>query len=43
GGTIEGFQDPKFKRLPKALITCGVISLFCGVFAAIAANLGGLI
>jgi tetrahydromethanopterin S-methyltransferase subunit D len=43
GGTIEGFHDPKFKRLPKALITCFVISLFCGVFVWLAANLGGLI
>jgi len=40
GGTIEGFQDPKFKRLPKALVTCFVISLFCGVFVWLAANLG---
>ena len=43
GGTIEGFHDPKFKRLPKALITCFVISLFCGVLVWLAANLGGLI
>jgi len=43
GGTIEGFHDPKFKRLPKALITCFVISLFCGVFVWLAANLGGLL
>jgi len=43
GGTIEGFHDPKFKRLPKALITCFVISLFCGVFVVMAATLGGLI
>lgn len=42
GGTIEGFQDPKFKRLPKALLTCGVISLFCGVLVWVVANFGGL-
>jgi len=43
GGTIEGFHDPKFKRLPKALITCFVISLFCGVLVWLAANLGGVV
>ncbi|RLG32055.1 tetrahydromethanopterin S-methyltransferase subunit D [Methanosarcinales archaeon] len=43
GGTIEGFHDPKFKRLPKALVTCFVISLFCGVSVWLAANLGGLL
>jgi tetrahydromethanopterin S-methyltransferase subunit D len=44
GGTIEGFQDPKFKRLPKALITCFVISLLCGVLVWVAAtNLGGVL
>ena len=42
GGTIEGFQDPKFKRLPKALVSCGVISLLCGVLVVLVVNLGGL-
>jgi tetrahydromethanopterin S-methyltransferase subunit D len=43
GGTIEGFQDPKFKRLPKAILTCGVISLLSGVLVWVVANMGGLI
>ena len=43
GGTIEGFQDPKFKRLPKALLTCGIISLLSGVLVWVVANMGGLI
>ncbi len=43
GGTIEGFHDPKFKRLPKALFSCFFVSLFCGVFVCVVALLGGLI
>ncbi|MBE0522923.1 MAG: tetrahydromethanopterin S-methyltransferase subunit D [Methanosarcinales archaeon] len=33
GGTIEGFHDPKFKRVPKAIIACLVASLLCAVIA----------
>ena len=36
GGTIEGFHDPKFKRLPKALISCFVVSLLCGIVICLA-------
>jgi tetrahydromethanopterin S-methyltransferase subunit D len=43
GGTIEGFHDPKFKRLPKAILTCGIISLLSGVLVWVVANMGGLI
>ncbi len=43
GGTIEGFHDPKFKRLPKALFSCFFVSLFCGVFVGMVAFIGGLI
>jgi tetrahydromethanopterin S-methyltransferase subunit D len=33
GGTIEGFHDPKFKRVPKAIISCLIASLLCAVIA----------
>lgn len=29
-GTIEGPHDPKFKRVPRAVIGCAVASAFCG-------------
>lgn len=32
-GTIEGFHDPKFKRVPKAIVACFVASLLCGIIA----------
>ena len=31
GGTIEGYYDPKFKRLPKAVIVSAVITFICGM------------
>lgn len=31
GGTIEGFYDPKFKKLPKAIAVSAVITLICGI------------
>ncbi len=34
-GTIEGFHDPKFKRLPKAILACFIASLLCGIVAVI--------
>ncbi len=41
-GTIEGFHDPKFKRLPFALATSLAVSLLCGIVVVIAATvLGG--
>ena len=33
GGTIEGFQDPKFKRIGTGIIACAVASIFAGIFA----------
>jgi len=30
-GTIEGPHDPKFKRVPRAIIGCAVASAFCGL------------
>lgn len=36
GGTIEGFHDPKFRRvLPKDAFTSFVVSLICGVVAVL--------
>ncbi|MDL2260759.1 tetrahydromethanopterin S-methyltransferase subunit D [Methanimicrococcus sp. OttesenSCG-928-J09] len=31
GGTIEGFYDPKFKKLPKAAIVSAIITFICGI------------
>lgn len=31
GGTIEGFHDPKFKRLPRGALACIVASLVIGI------------
>ncbi|MEI7827070.1 MAG: tetrahydromethanopterin S-methyltransferase subunit D, partial [Euryarchaeota archaeon] len=33
GGTIEGFHDPKFKRIPKAIVASLVVSAVGGLFA----------
>jgi tetrahydromethanopterin S-methyltransferase subunit D len=33
GGTIEGFHDPKFKRLPKSVVASLVVSAVGGLFA----------
>lgn len=33
GGTIEGFHDPKFKRIPKAIVSCLIASLLCAIIA----------
>jgi len=40
-GTIEGFHDPKFKRLPKALISSFAVSLLCGIVVVLATTLLG--
>ncbi len=43
-GTIEGFHDPKFKRVPKAILACFIASLLCGIIAVTipgAAMMGG--
>ncbi len=34
-GTIEGFHDPKFKRVPRAVQACLVASLVIGIFAVL--------
>jgi tetrahydromethanopterin S-methyltransferase subunit D len=34
-GTIEGFHDPKFKRVPKAFQACVVASLIIGIIAVL--------
>lgn len=33
GGTIEGFHDPKFKRVPRGILGCLVASLVTGIVA----------
>lgn len=39
GGTIEGFHDPKFRRvLPKDAVTSFVVSLLCGILAILIAG-----
>lgn len=39
GGTIEGFHDPKFRRvLPKDSVTSFAVSLICGVVAVLIAG-----
>ncbi|HDJ37927.1 MAG TPA: tetrahydromethanopterin S-methyltransferase subunit D [Methanosarcinales archaeon] len=40
-GTIEGFHDPKFKRVPKAMLACFIASLLCGVIAVMIPGAGG--
>jgi tetrahydromethanopterin S-methyltransferase subunit D len=42
GGTIEGFHDPKFKRIGAGIISCGIASLVMGVFVYIL-TLGGVV
>lgn len=39
-GTIEGFHDPKFKRVPRAIIACTVASVVLGIWAAAIIFLG---
>jgi len=35
GGTIEGFHDPKFKRIPRGVLACLIASLVAGIFAVL--------
>ncbi|KZX11646.1 tetrahydromethanopterin S-methyltransferase subunit D [Methanobrevibacter filiformis] len=35
GGTIEGFHDPKFKRIGRGILACGIASAVLGVFIVI--------
>jgi len=37
GGTIEGFHDPKFKKMPNGVIASFVASLVCGIVAVVMA------
>jgi len=39
-GTIEGFHDPKFKRLPRAVIACTLASFVLGIWAVALFYLG---
>jgi len=32
GGTIEGFHDPKFSRLPKGILAAAIVSIVMGIF-----------
>ncbi len=41
-GTIEGFHDPKFKRVPKAILACFIASLLCGIIAVTIPNVAML-
>jgi tetrahydromethanopterin S-methyltransferase subunit D len=40
GGTIEGFHDPKFKRLPRGALACIVASFVTGLIALLLLNGG---
>lgn len=42
GGTIEGFHDPKFKRIGRGIIACLIASLVIGVFAFLLLQGGAL-
>ncbi len=35
GGTIEGFHDPKFKRLPRAIVACLIASAVIGILGVL--------
>jgi tetrahydromethanopterin S-methyltransferase subunit D len=35
GGTIEGFHDPKFKKLPRGILASLVVSLVSGIIAVL--------
>jgi tetrahydromethanopterin S-methyltransferase subunit D len=41
GGTIEGFHDPKFKRVPRGILATGIVSLVSGIVAVLLV-LGGV-
>ncbi|MDD3753441.1 MAG: tetrahydromethanopterin S-methyltransferase subunit D [Methanobacterium sp.] len=40
GGTIEGFHDPKFKRIPKGALACLIASLATGIVGVLIMNGG---
>ncbi|CAB3287708.1 Tetrahydromethanopterin S-methyltransferase subunit D [Methanocaldococcus lauensis] len=37
GGTIEGFHDPKFKKMPNGVIASTIASFVCGIVAVLMA------
>jgi tetrahydromethanopterin S-methyltransferase subunit D len=41
-GTIEGFHDPKFKRLPRAIVSSLIVSGFIAAILVLAA-MGGVV
>jgi tetrahydromethanopterin S-methyltransferase subunit D len=41
GGTIEGFHDPKFKRLPRGALACIIASIVVGIVAVLLVQGGG--
>jgi len=43
GGTIEGFHDPKFKRLPRGALACIIASLVVGIVGALLVQGGGVL
>lgn len=40
GGTIEGFQDPKFKRIGTGIVACAIASIVIGIFVIL--MIGGI-
>ena len=43
GGTIEGFHDPKFKRLPRGALACIIASVVVAIAGAILVQGGGVL
>ena len=43
GGTIEGFHDPKFKRLPRGALACIIASLVVGIAGWLLVQGGGVL
>jgi tetrahydromethanopterin S-methyltransferase subunit D len=41
GGTIEGFHDPKFKRLPRGVLACLIASIVVGIVSVLLVQGGG--
>jgi tetrahydromethanopterin S-methyltransferase subunit D len=35
GGTIEGFHDPKFKRIPRGIVACLLASIVVGLIGVL--------
>ena len=42
GGTIEGFHDPKFKRLPRGALACIIVSIVVGLAGVLLVQGGAL-